>query len=204
MGMKKSTIGIAAVVVIAAGGGTITYLNHDTHEEKPPTHKIKESSAKSESKEKSSMSSSTSESSMSSEASTADSVENSLAPANVPAESSSLPAPSEDEPEVTPQDTQSSGISYDTTTLSGFINTYGTTPAGWLVQNKGMSVKDALFATPDEMQTSGEIQDEYMYQQGIDPVQAYQDAKNNGEFDEYDDQEGQTDPGNTGWSDATE
>lgn len=85
------------------------------------------------------------------------------------------------------------------TDIHAFINKYGTTPAGWLVQNIGMSVKDALAATPNTMQTSGEIQDEYMYDQGHEPVQVYQHAQNSGDVQEN------TEPsdGNTGRSDPT-
>ncbi|WP_167711130.1 hypothetical protein [Weissella cibaria] len=101
-----------------------------------------------------------------------------------------------------------SNVPYDNgdpnTDIHSFINKYGTTPAGWLVQNKGMSVKDALAATPNNMQTSGEIQDEYMYDQGQDPVQAYQDAQNSGDVQENTDKGTQPSDDNTVWSDATE
>ena len=67
-----------------------------------------------------------------------------------------------------------------------------------------MSVKDALAATPNTMQTSGEIQDEYMYDQGQDPVQAYQDAQNSSDVQENADEGTQPSDDNTGWSDPTE
>jgi hypothetical protein len=51
-------------------------------------------------------------------------------------------------------------------TLTAFLNKYGVTPAQWLVQNKGMSFEDALYATPDEQEMSGELQSEWAYKQG--------------------------------------
>lgn len=33
----------------------------------------------------------------------------------------------------------------------------------------GMSVRDALYSTPDDMKTSGELQDQHMIEQGKDP-----------------------------------
>lgn len=44
----------------------------------------------------------------------------------------------------------------------------------------GMSVKDALYSTPDDMKTSGELQDQHIYQQGGDPQKEYQNAINEG------------------------
>lgn len=52
------------------------------------------------------------------------------------------------------------------TKVAAFIQQYGVTPAGWLVENKGMSIKDALFATPNDQETSGELQTEWLYIQG--------------------------------------
>jgi|SRR5699024_333868 len=51
-------------------------------------------------------------------------------------------------------------------TLTAFLNKYSITPAQWLVKNKGMSIEDALYATPDEQETSGELQTEWSYKQG--------------------------------------
>lgn len=56
------------------------------------------------------------------------------------------------------QDTNNEEISTDETTLSGFINKYGMSPAMYKIQNEGMSEEDALRSTPDSMKTSGEIQ----------------------------------------------
>lgn len=42
-------------------------------------------------------------------------------------------------------------------------------PAAYRSSQMGMSNKDALYATPDDRQTSGELQAEYMYSQGQDP-----------------------------------
>ncbi|KRL84580.1 DUF5067 domain-containing protein [Ligilactobacillus apodemi] len=48
-------------------------------------------------------------------------------------------------------------------TLSDFINKYGVTPAVYKVQKFGMSPEEALKSTPDELETSGEIQTEAGY-----------------------------------------
>lgn len=48
-------------------------------------------------------------------------------------------------------------------TLSDFVNKYGVTPVVYKVQHYGMSVDEALKSTPDELQTSGEIQTEAGY-----------------------------------------
>lgn len=48
-------------------------------------------------------------------------------------------------------------------TLSDFVNKYGVTPVVYKVQHFGMSPKEALESTPDELQTSGEIQTEAGY-----------------------------------------
>lgn len=52
-------------------------------------------------------------------------------------------------------------ISTDTSTLTGFVNVYGMSPAAYKVQN-GMSTEEALRSTPRHMKTSGEIQTGYM------------------------------------------
>jgi len=62
---------------------------------------------------------------------------------------------------TTTSTTESSGISTDTNTLTGFINTYGMTPSAYKMK-QGMSAEDALKAVPDTMKTSGEIQTEYL------------------------------------------
>lgn len=48
-------------------------------------------------------------------------------------------------------------------TLTDFVNKYGVTPAVYKVQHFGMSPKEALESTPDDLQTSGEIQTEAGY-----------------------------------------
>lgn len=53
--------------------------------------------------------------------------------------------------------------------LSDFVNRYGVSPALWKMQH-GMSAKDALLSTPENMRSSGENQDVTGIQQGyIDP-----------------------------------
>ena len=56
------------------------------------------------------------------------------------------------------QNSNNDEISTDETTLSGFINKYGMSPAMYKIQYEGMSEEDALRSTPDSMKTSGEIQ----------------------------------------------
>ncbi|MEO5283744.1 hypothetical protein [Limosilactobacillus allomucosae] len=63
--------------------------------------------------------------------------------------------------------------------IHDFVNAYGETMAAYKIDH-GMSVKDALYSTPDNMKTSGEMQDQYMYEQGKDPQQEYQNAVNQG------------------------
>lgn len=78
--------------------------------------------------------------------------------------SSSTPAvatSSSQQNNTTTSTTESSGISTDTNTLTGFINTYGMTPSAYKMK-QGMSAEDALKAVPDTMKTSGEIQTEYL------------------------------------------
>lgn len=53
--------------------------------------------------------------------------------------------------------------------LTDFINRYGMSPAAYRMTKMGMSEKDALYATPDDKQSSGEIQLEGMYRNGQDP-----------------------------------
>lgn len=78
--------------------------------------------------------------------------------------SSSTPAvatSSSQQNNTTTSTTESSGISTDTNTLTGFINTYGMTPSAYKMK-QGMSAEDALKAVPDTMKTSGEIQTEHI------------------------------------------
>lgn len=57
--------------------------------------------------------------------------------------------------------TESSDVSTDTNTLTGFINAYGMTPSAYKMK-QGMSADEALKSVPDTMKTSGEIQTEYI------------------------------------------
>ena len=78
--------------------------------------------------------------------------------------SSSTPAvatSSSQQNNTTTTTTESSGISTDTNTLTGFINTYGMTPSAYKMK-QGMSAEEALKAVPDTMKTSGEIQTEHL------------------------------------------
>ena len=65
----------------------------------------------------------------------------------------------------TTQQQDPNGISYDTNTLTGFLNTYGMSPVAYKIKN-GMSAYNALKSTPDIMKTSGEMQTEHAMDQG--------------------------------------
>jgi DNA mismatch repair ATPase MutL len=54
-------------------------------------------------------------------------------------------------------------------TLTSFVNKYGESPAAYLVDHYGLSPKEALHATPDSLESFGEMQSESMYRKGQDP-----------------------------------
>ncbi|MDN7145133.1 hypothetical protein QS460_04225 [Liquorilactobacillus mali] len=64
------------------------------------------------------------------------------------------------------QPSSSSPISYDENTLTGFLNKYGMSPVAYKIKYEGMSEYDALKSTPNDMKDSGEMQTEYMMDQG--------------------------------------
>ena len=200
----KYVVAMLAIAALATCGALVA--SHHGQQKETSSAKIKhDSTEKSASTKKSSTSNKTSSSSVEPQASTSPANSSDSAVSSVIA-SSDLPTGNTDttDTQVT-ADSQNDGsnVPYDNgdpnTDLHAFINKYGTTPAGWLVQNKGMSVKDALAATPNTMQTSGEIQDEYMYDQGQDPVQAYQDVQNSGDVQENANEGTQPIDDNTGW-----
>lgn len=55
------------------------------------------------------------------------------------------------------------------TDLHNFVNRYGESPAAYLMEHNGMSAQQAVQSVPNDMKTSGEIQDTYQLQQGQDP-----------------------------------
>lgn len=78
--------------------------------------------------------------------------------------SSSTPAvatSSSQQNNITASTTESSNVSTDTNTLTGFINTYGMTPCAYKMK-QGMSAEEALKSVPDTMKMSGEIQTEHL------------------------------------------
>lgn len=78
--------------------------------------------------------------------------------------SSSTPAvatSSSQQNNITASTTESSNVSTDTNTLTGFINTYGMTPCAYKMK-QGMSAEEALKSVPDTMKMSGEIQTEHI------------------------------------------
>ena len=55
------------------------------------------------------------------------------------------------------------------TDLHDFVNRYGESPAAYLSDHYGMSPEQAVQSVPNNMKSSGEIQDTYQLQQGQDP-----------------------------------
>lgn len=55
------------------------------------------------------------------------------------------------------------------TDLHDFVNRYGESPAAYLSDHYGMSPEQAIQSVPNNMKSSGEIQDTYQLQQGQDP-----------------------------------
>ncbi|QGG60511.1 hypothetical protein [Loigolactobacillus bifermentans] len=53
--------------------------------------------------------------------------------------------------------------------IHAFVNKYGMTEAAYRSTYMGMSSKEALYATPDSHESSGEIQSENLFKQGKDP-----------------------------------
>ena len=148
------------VMILLIGGGTGMAISHNNNEKVAETHKNDKSSSSSSHKVKkhnikkhsSSESSSSENSSPSSESLSS----SSKIISSQPQTSSSIATNS----------TTGSGQPTPQTPVAAFIQQYGVTPAQWLVQNKGMSIKDALYATPDDQETSGELQTEWSYKQG--------------------------------------
>lgn len=56
----------------------------------------------------------------------------------------------------------SSSINFNEYTLTSFVKKYGESPVAYKQDHMGMSEKEALKSTPDELQTSGENQTEWM------------------------------------------
>lgn len=64
------------------------------------------------------------------------------------------------------QNTNNQNNNAQPTTLTGFVAKYGMSPAAYKMQYEGMTERQALASTPDNMKTSGEIQ--LSYQLGIE------------------------------------
>lgn len=159
---KYYVTGLVALLLI--GGGTGIAINHNNNDKAAETHKSVKSSSSSSHKHSSSSSSKSSSSTASSSSVSSES----QASSSVVAESSTDVQPNTD------------------LSLTEFVNQYGVTPVQWLVQNKGMSVEEALYATPDEQQTSGENQSEWAYRQGThDDMVAENDDATDAEDDDY-------------------
>lgn len=72
-----------------------------------------------------------------------------------------------------PQKNDSSSQSSNTPDFSldihSFVNKYGMSEVAYKSQYMGMTTKEALYATPDSHETSGELQSENIYRNGQDP-----------------------------------
>lgn len=142
------------VVLLLIGGGTGIAVNHNNSDKATETHKsIKSSSSSSHKVKKHSVKKSSSSKSSSSTSSSESVSSQSQVSSSEVADSTTDSGVAVGQP--TPQ-----------TPVAAFIQKYGVTPAQWLVQNKGMSIEDALYATPDDQETSGELQSEWAYKQG--------------------------------------
>lgn len=181
---KYYVTGLAALLLI--GGGTGIAINHNNNEKVAETHKnVKSSSSSSHKVKKHNVkkSSSSKSSSQSTDSSSSNTTSNSEVVASSQPQASSS---------VVTDDTTDSGFAdgqpTSNTTLTAFLNKYGVSPAQWLVENKGMSIEDALYATPDEQETSGELQTEWAYKQGThDSMMSdnYIDESSPSENDDY-------------------
>lgn len=161
------------VVLLLIGGGAGIAVNHNNSDKVSETHKSTKSSSSSSHKAKKhsvkkSSSSKPSSSTSSIESTSSQSQVNSSEVADNTADSRAVDG------QPTPQ-----------TPVAAFIQKYGVTPAQWLVQNKGMSIEDALYATPDKQETSGELQSEWAYKQGThDQMVADNDAAQSSQDEE--------------------
>lgn len=70
--------------------------------------------------------------------------------------------------------------------IHSFVNKYGMSEAAYRSEYMGMSSKDALYATPDSHETSGELQAENMYRNGEDPYASNSDSDDEGVPDQDD------------------
>jgi hypothetical protein len=68
--------------------------------------------------------------------------------------------------------------------IHAFVNKYGMTEAAYRSTYMGMSTKEALYATPDSHESSGEIQSENLFKQGKDP---YADTSSNSDTNSSED-----------------
>ncbi|KRK33159.1 hypothetical protein [Loigolactobacillus bifermentans] len=68
--------------------------------------------------------------------------------------------------------------------IHAFVNKYGMTEAAYRSTYMGMSSKEALYATPDSHESSGEIQSENLFKQGKDP---YADTSSNSDTNSSED-----------------
>lgn len=59
--------------------------------------------------------------------------------------------------------------------IHSFVNKYGMSEAAYRSEYMGMNSKEALYATPDSHETSGELQSENMYRNGKDPYASNSD-----------------------------
>lgn len=148
--------GALLTVSLAACGNT----NHsdDKNSSKVSTSKV----AKSSSKKISSSSSSISSSSSSIISSSINIASSSVAPVT---SSASITTNTQTQ-QTSTQNNNNQNNNAQPTTLTGFVAKYGTSPAAYKMQYEGMTERQVLASTSDNMKTSGEIQ--LSYQLGIE------------------------------------
>lgn len=144
-----------------ASSSKTTHTSQSSSKSKPASKKKRQAKDSKSAKKPSSSASSSSAASSSSRASSASSAASSSSPA-----SSSSASASSSSSSNAPADYQAL---FAGETLTSFVNKYGESPAAYLVDHYGLSPKEALYATPDSLESFGEMQSESMYRKGQDP-----------------------------------
>lgn len=144
-----------------ASSSKTTRTRQSSSKSKPASKKKRQAKDSKSAKKPSSSASSSSAASSSSRASSASSAASSSSPA-----SSSSASASSSSSSNAPADYQAL---FAGETLTSFVNKYGESPAAYLVDHYGLSPKEALYATPDSLESFGEMQSESMYRKGQDP-----------------------------------
>lgn len=154
--MKKLLTGVTCALLLMASTGCSSGKQSQSNDNETRSSKVQKHKSNTKKKDKSKKKDS-------GKKTTADSkqqVQQSSSPNNNNQQAASSQPQQQTQGNQSTQQQNSNGISYDTNTLTGFLNTYGVSPVAYKVKN-GMSPYDALKNTPDIMKTSGEMQTEY-------------------------------------------